>query len=83
MTRRPAAPPRLPGAPASPANYAKWPGGCSRQATQVFARTWAQLPLTCGIDEIVDCAWDSAELTDDVPVIAAWIAVQSACDTFG
>ncbi len=40
-------------------------------------------PLTCGIEEIVDCAWVSAELTDDVPVIADWIAVHSACDTFG
>ena len=49
----------------------------------VFGRAGAQLPLTCGIDEIVDCAWLSAELTDDVPVIAAWIAVQSACETFG
>jgi hypothetical protein len=35
--------------------------------------------LTCGIEQIVDCAWVSAELTDDVPVIA----VQIACDTFG
>ena len=42
-----------------------------------------QLPLTCGIDEIEDCAWFSAEPTDAVPVIAAWIAVHSACDTFG
>jgi len=35
--------------------------------------------LTCGIDEIVDCAWVSAELTEDVPVFA----VHSACGTFG
>ena len=42
-----------------------------------------QPPLTCGIEEIVDCAWVSAEQTEDVPVIADWIAVHSACDTFG
>jgi hypothetical protein len=46
-------------------------------------RARVQLPLTCGTEEIVDCAWVSAELTDDVPVMAAWIAVHSACDTFG
>jgi hypothetical protein len=62
---------------------AEWPGGGSRQATQPSARTWAQLPLTSGTEEIEDCAWVSAELTDDVPVIADWIAVHSACDTFG
>lgn len=39
--------------------------------------------LTWGTDEIVDWAWVSAELTDAVPVIEAWIAVHSACDTFG
>jgi hypothetical protein len=33
--------------------------------------------------EMVPCAVPSAELTDAVPVIAAWIAVQMACDTFG
>jgi hypothetical protein len=31
---------------------------------------------------MVDCAWLSAELTDEVPVIADWIAVQTAWDTF-
>jgi hypothetical protein len=41
------------------------------------------LPLTCWTPEIVPCAVCSAELTDEVPVIAAWIAVQMACDTFG
>src|SRR5262249_22821236 len=40
-------------------------------------------PLTRGIDEIVDCAWPSAALGEAVPVIAAWIAVQIACETFG
>ena len=39
--------------------------------------------LTCWTPEIVPCAVCSAELTDEVPVIAAWIAVQMACDTFG
>ena len=53
---------------------------CRRSASD---RAGVQPPLTCGIEEIVDCAWVSAELTDDVPVIAAWIAVHSACDTFG
>ena len=42
-----------------------------------------QPPLTCCTPEIVPCAVCSAELTDEVPVIAAWIAVQMACDTFG
>ena len=32
---------------------------------------------------MVDCAVFSAEPTDAVPVIEAWIAVQIACDTFG
>ena len=40
-------------------------------------------PLTFWIPEIVDWAWLSAEFTDDVPVIADWIAVQIAWDTFG
>ena len=40
-------------------------------------------PLTFEIPEMVDCAWLSAELTDEVPVIAGWIAVQTAWDTFG
>ena len=31
--------------------------------------------------ETVPCAVCSAELTDAVPVIAAWMAVQIACDT--
>ena len=64
------------------AGTAARPGGCLRQAARYSALARAQ-PLTCGIEEIVDCAWVSAELTDDVPVIADWIAVQSACDTFG
>ena len=42
-----------------------------------------QPPLTCWTPEIVPWAVCSAELTDEVPVIAAWIAVQMACDTFG
>ena len=42
-----------------------------------------QPPLTCWTPEIVPCAVCSAEPTDEVPVIAAWIAVQMACDTFG
>ena len=33
--------------------------------------------------EIVPCAVCSAEFTDAVPVIEAWMAVQIACDTFG
>ena len=41
------------------------------------------LLLTCWTPEIVPCAVCNAELTDEVPVIAAWIAVQMACDTFG
>jgi hypothetical protein len=40
-------------------------------------------PLTFEMPEIVDCAVDNAEFTDAVPLIAAWIAVQMACDTFG
>jgi hypothetical protein len=42
-----------------------------------------QPPLTCWTPEIADWAVCSAELTDEVPVIAACIAVQMACDTFG
>ena len=42
-----------------------------------------QPPLTCWTPEIVPWAVCSAELTDEVPVIEAWIAVQMACDTFG
>jgi hypothetical protein len=33
--------------------------------------------------EIVPCAVCSAELTDEVPVIADWMAVQMAWETFG
>src|SRR5690349_10764596 len=40
-----------------------------------------QPPLTCWTPETVPWAVCSAELTDDVPVIEAWIAVQMACDT--
>jgi hypothetical protein len=43
----------------------------------------AQPPLTFGIEEIVDWAWFSAACGDAVPVIAAWMAVQMAWDTFG
>jgi len=43
----------------------------------------AQPPLTVGIEEIVDWAWFSAACGDAVPVIAAWMAVQMAWDTFG
>jgi hypothetical protein len=50
------------------------PGGGERRG---------QPPLTCWTPEIVPCAVCRAELTDEVPVIAAWIAVQMACDTFG
>ncbi len=42
-----------------------------------------QPPLTCCTPETVPCAVCNAEPTDEVPVIAAWIAVQMACDTFG
>jgi len=31
----------------------------------------------------VPCAVESAELTEAVPVIADWMAVQIACETFG
>jgi len=63
----------------------------SRHATQVGQRyttsspvgARGQPPLTCWTPEIVPWAVCSAELTDEVPVIAAWIAVQMACDTFG
>ena len=41
------------------------------------------LPLTCCTPEIVPCAVCNAEPTDEVPVIAAWMAVQMASDTFG
>ena len=41
------------------------------------------LLLAFGMPEIVDCAWVRAELTDEVPVIADWMAVQMACETFG
>jgi hypothetical protein len=49
----------------------------------IRAGTRGQPPLTCWTPEIVPWAVCSAELTDEVPVIAAWIAVQMACDTFG
>ena len=39
--------------------------------------------LIFGSYKIADWAVCSAELTDEVPVIADWIAVQIACDTFG
>ena len=51
--------------------------------TLIRADTRGQPPLTCWTPEIVPWAVCSAELTDDVPVIEAWIAVQMACDTFG
>jgi hypothetical protein len=61
-----------------------------RQATQVGQKAQnglvgarGQPPLTCWTPEIVPWAVCSAEPTDEVPVIAAWIAVQMACDTFG
>ena len=56
--------------------------GCGR-ARAAVRRELGQPPLTCCTPEIVPCAVCSAELTDEVPVIAAWIAVQMACDTFG
>ena len=55
----------------------------ARSATLIRADTRGQPPLTCWTPEIVPWAVCSAELTDEVPVIAAWIAVQMACDTFG
>jgi hypothetical protein len=61
-----------------PATWRKSLPGCGP------ARSAApQLPLTCGIAEIVDCACCSAALGVAVPVIAAWIAVQIAWETFG
>ena len=54
--------------------------GCARAAV---LRERGQPPLTCWTPEIVPWAVCSAEFTDEVPVIAAWIAVQMACDTFG
>jgi len=64
------------------------PGGTrssakARSSTLIQADTRGQPPLTCWTPEIVPCAVCNAELTDEVPVIAAWIAVQMACDTFG
>jgi hypothetical protein len=64
------------------------PGGTrssakARSSTLIRADTRGQPPLTCWTPEIVPWAVCSAELTDEVPVIAAWIAVQMACDTFG
>ena len=56
--------------------------GCGR-APAAVRREGGQPPLTCWTEEIVPCAVCSAELTDEVPVIEAWIAVQMACDTFG
>jgi hypothetical protein len=47
-----------------------------------YLRRCPQL-LTFEIPEMVDCAWLKAELTDEVPVIADWIAVHIAWDTFG
>jgi hypothetical protein len=41
------------------------------------------LLLTFWTPDTVDCAWVRAELTDEVPVIADWMAVQMACETFG
>ena len=60
----------------------------ARAGARTAAVTWGymdllQPPLTCWTPEIVPWAVCSAELTDEVPVIAAWIAVQMACDTFG
>jgi hypothetical protein len=55
----------------------------ARSSTLIRADTRGQPPLTCWTPEIVPWAVCSAELTDEVPVIAAWIAVQMACDTFG
>jgi hypothetical protein len=40
-------------------------------------------PFVVWMPEIVPCAVCRAEFTDAVPVIAAWMAVQIACDTFG
>ena len=66
---------------ADPPGSRRRPGrGCARAAVR---RERGQPPLTCCTPEIVPCAVCSAELTDEVPVIAAWIAVQMACDTFG
>ena len=60
-----------------------WPSGpaASRRAHRVMLR-WSQLPALV-IPEMVDCAVFSAEPTDAVPVMAAWMAVQMAWETLG
>jgi hypothetical protein len=62
---------------------ARVPGEGPCQARRVRTGTGRHPPLTCGTDEIVDCAWLSAAAGAEVPVIAAWIAVQIACETLG
>jgi hypothetical protein len=57
--------------------------GLSRPAAADLLDSADQPPLTRWTPAIVPCAVCKAELTDEVPVIAAWIAVQMACDTFG
>lgn len=54
-------------------------GGPGAGAPGAAARPDRGQPLlTCWTPDIVPCAVCSAELTDEVPVIAAWIAVQIA-----
>lgn len=57
--------------------------GCATPLSRARTCAGPQPPLTFGIAEIVACAWFSAALGDAVPVIAAWMAVQMAWDTFG
>ena len=58
-----------------------WGPAASRRAPRRMLR-WSQ-PPALEIPEMVDCAVCSAEFTDAVPVIAAWMAVQMAWETFG
>jgi len=71
--------------PAGAGRPGRWsrPGRRQAQGRSSRAVRADQPPLTICTPDIVPCAVWSAELTDEVPVMAAWIAVQMACDTFG